>query len=683
MIESVVTRKAIDPEATAIEFGGRRVSYAEFDARVAELARTLIGQGVGPDDAVAVCLPRSVEMMVAVHAIVAAGGQYVPIDTEAPADRAAYMMQTASAQILLTDGAVSDAARAATELGVDVRAVDASGPADPTAKPVTDAERRSPLHGDHALYTLFTSGSTGRPKGVTVSHRAVLNRLKWGLAEYPWGPDDRVIQKTPYTFDVSVPEIFAPLMVGARVILAEPGGHTDPDYIAALIEESGATSVHFVPSMLSAFLDFVPAATLARLTSLRLLFASGEALPAPVVAQARRELPWVSVHNLFGPTEAAVEVAYADVTAVPDVVPIGRPVWNTTLRVLDPRLRTCPAGVPGELYLGGVQLARGYAAQPGLSAERFVADPFGVPGARLYRTGDLVRWSPTGELEYLGRTDFQVKLRGQRIELGEIEAVLAGVPGVVHAAATVATAPGGAQHLVGYLSPATAEIDAARAAAEAALPEYMVPTVWTVLDSVTLNSAGKLDRRALPEPDFSSAEAEYEAPVGDLEEQLAAVVAGLLGIERVSATESFFALGGDSIMSIQLASAMRAAGHGLSPRQIFEHRTVRAMARAIADTDAALPALAEPRGGAAGDVVLPPVVEWMLEYSDTAADFADFNQAATLAAPTGAAVDEVAQALATVVAHHPMLTASLTRGEDGWTLTAGQDFDAAAAITAV
>ncbi|WYY18777.1 amino acid adenylation domain-containing protein [Gordonia malaquae] len=670
--DAVAAQIAATPDAVALAFDGREVSYGEFGARVNTLARELTAAGVGPDAAVGVCLPRSIEMVVAVHAVIAAGGQYVPIDTAAPADRVEYMMSTAGAALVLTSTGEAPAPVAGLA-GVPVISVDASGPVPADPGPITES-----CAADDAAYTLFTSGSTGRPKGVTVSHRAVLNRLWWGLDAFPWaGPSDtsggdRVIQKTPYTFDVSVPELFGPLLTGATVVIAKPGGHTDPEYIADLIEETAATSVHFVPSMLSVFLDVVDSERLSRLTSLTWVFASGEALPPATVAATNAVWPHVQIHNLFGPTEAAVEVGWADVSDVPALVTIGRPVWNTSMVILDSRLQQVPVGVPGELYLGGVQVARGYAAQAGLTAERFVADPSGAPGARLYRTGDLVRRGLDGNIEYLGRTDFQVKLRGQRIELGEIESVLAGAPGVVHAAATVATAPGGGEHLVGYLSPSTVDLDAVRDVVDAALPEYMRPSVWSLIDDVVLGSAGKLDRKALPEPDFTTTVSDYVPPATTIEETLASIVAGVLGLERVSVTESFFALGGDSIMSIQLASAARGAGLELSPREIFENRTVRAMAAAVADDSARLPVLAELPGGGAGDSAIPSVVSWMIELtggtSSAVSAYADLSQSATLTAPKGLDRDGLAEVVDAVVAAHPMLAARLT---PAWTLTAG------------
>ncbi|MFT3661297.1 MAG: amino acid adenylation domain-containing protein [Gordonia sp. (in: high G+C Gram-positive bacteria)] len=586
--DAVAARVAATPEAEAVRFEGRSLSYAEFGARVAVLARELIARGIGPETAVGVCMDRGVELVVAVHAITAAGGRYVPIGTELPADRAQYMLETAGASLVLV-AAGSAPAPLTGITGVEAVAVDADAEADPSTPAVSDAERRGRLTGDSALYTLFTSGSTGVPKGVTVSHCSVLNRLSWGLAAFPWAAGDRVILKTPYTFDVSVPELYGPLIGGATVIVAREEGHRDPRYIANLILESEATSVHFVPSMLAVFLDVVERDTLAGMRSLKWLFASGEALPAAAVAAAHDVWPWIGIHNLFGPTEAAVEVGWADVSDAPETVTIGVPVWNTSMLVLDARLRPTPIGVPGELYLGGVQVARGYAKQPVLTAERFVADPFGSPGTRLYRTGDLVRRTVGGEIEYLGRTDFQVKLRGQRVELGEIEAVLAAAPGVVHAAASVVTAPAGGEFLVAYVSPATVDPAAVEASVARALPDYMRPTVWTLVEEMALNTAGKIDRKALPAPEFGATESEYTAPEGEVEETLAEVFADVLGAERVSATESFFDAGGNSLSAMRLvARAGDALGVELSVRDLFDAPTVRELAATSTGGAAAL-----------------------------------------------------------------------------------------------
>ncbi|WP_062393759.1 non-ribosomal peptide synthetase [Gordonia phthalatica] len=677
LVDGLARRGEQSPDAVALVSGARTVSYSEFAARVAVLARELIALGVGPETAVAVCLDRSIEMVVAVHAVIAAGGRYVPVDTALPGERARYMLETADARVVLVGaGAVPDAVSSLPADAVTV-VVDASAPVDVSTPPVSDSDRRGPVHPDTAAYTLFTSGSTGRPKGVTVSHGALANLIDWFDRVIGDVTDPTIMLKTPYTFDVSVPELFWPMIRGSRMVIAEPDGHRDPEYLRGLIARDRVSIVQFVPSMLSVFLEDHAEGEDA-LASLERVHIAGEALPPAVSDRILATVPQATAFNHYGPTEDTVYATTAVLRPGVHQVPIGRAVENTSTYVLDDRLRPVPAGVPGELYLGGVQLARGYAAQPGLTAERFVADPFvATPGARLYRTGDLVRWNAVGEIEYLGRTDFQVKLRGQRIELGEIESVLTAAPGVVKAAATVATAPGGAQHLVAYLSPSSVDVDEIRTSLERSLPSYMVPTVWTVLDDIALNSAGKLNRRALPEPEFGTATAEFTGPATATEEALAAVFAGLLGVERVSVTESFFALGGDSIMSIQLASAMRAAGHDLSPRQIFELKTVRDMAAALETGTASVPVLPELPGGAAGDTVVPPTVSWMLEYSDQAADFADYSQALVLAAPQDLTADGLAEVLGVVIDHHPMLSASLAEIDGAWRFTAGNTVDVA------
>ncbi|MGV9860986.1 condensation domain-containing protein, partial [Gordonia sp. NPDC003425] len=359
--DAVAAQVVRSPGAPALWFEGRVVSYAEFGARVAVLARELIAVGVGPEVAVGVSLERSVEFVVAIHAVVAAGGQYVPIDPSAPAERAAYMLDTAGVEVIV----VRRDERPGWLAGVGARhivEVDASGSVDESAAPVADGERLSVLRPDAALYTLFTSGSTGRPKGVTVSHRSAANRLWWAIDRFALTDADRVVLKTPVTFDVSVPELFAPLMSGAQVVVARAGGHADPGYLAELIGQTRATSVHFVPSMLSVFLDVVPAERIRALDSLRWLLTSGEALPASVARRAHELLGDTRIHNLYGPTEAAVDVTDTDVTDAEHIT-IGAPVWNTTAYVLDARLGVVPPGVPGELYLGGVQVARGYASR--------------------------------------------------------------------------------------------------------------------------------------------------------------------------------------------------------------------------------------------------------------------------------------------------------------------------------
>lgn len=607
LLADLAGHAAATPHAVALVAGEREVSYAEFAARVAVLGRRLIAAGVGPDVAVALCIPRSVEMMVAIHAILAAGGQYVPIDTAAPADRAAYMMTTAGARVLLV-GRESDAlggTAAAATAAVPVWTVDADDDVDLSTPPIGDAERGR-VHPDAAAYTLFTSGSTGTPKGVVLSHRALLNRLRWGIGELGLTAGDRVMQKTPYTFDCSVPELFAPFLVGATVVVLKDRGHIDPLYVCAEIERTRSTMVHFVPSMLSVFLEAAGADRVSALDSVRVVSTTGEALPPAVAAEVRRRWPHADLYNLYGPTEAAVEITserIVDIAPDDPSVPIGRPIWNSSARVLDAQLRRVPAGVPGELYLGGVQVARGYAARPDLSAERFVADPYGFPGERMYRTGDLVRRMPDGRLEYLGRTDFQIKLRGQRIELGEIESVIAGIHGVVHTAVTVAAGPGGAEHLVAYLCGPpgeTVDLHAVKGEVAKVLPGYMVPSVWTVLDAIPLNTAGKVDRKALPAPDFRQADREYVAPRTPAEVAVVGVLQGMLQADRIGVGDSIFDLGADSLTAARLQARLRAESWELSLADVFASQSVADLAAAAVPVD--------PAAAAVGALTLAPRV---------------------------------------------------------------------------
>ncbi|MEU9347336.1 non-ribosomal peptide synthase/polyketide synthase [Streptomyces sp. NPDC048278] len=556
------------PAAPAVVFEGTPLTYAELDQRVERLAHTLAAHGARAETTVAVALPRSAALVVTLLAVHRAGAAYLPLDPGYPADRLAYTLADARPACLVTGegGTVPDT-------GVPRLTVTADGtPAHPADAPLpTSYDPR------HPAYVIYTSGSTGRPKGVVVPHAGIVNRLLWMQDAYRLGADDRVLQKTPAGFDVSVWEFFWPLITGATLVVARPEGHQDPAYLAELIREQAVTTAHFVPSMLRAFLD-EPAA--ASCTGLRRVMCSGEALPAPSAARFRRLLPDTRLHNLYGPTEASVDVTAHEVPADPDTVPIGRPVWNTRTYVLDAGLRPVPPGVAGELYLAGVQLARGYLGRPGLTAERFVADPYGPAGARMYRTGDLARWTADGELEYLGRTDDQVKLRGFRIEPGEIETVLAAHPAVAHATVVVRD-----DRLVAYAVPApgaTVDSAALRAHATAALPEYMVPAAVVTLDALPLTPNGKLDRRALPAPDFA-AEVGDTRPRTPLEETLGALVADVLGLERVGVDDDFFALGGDSIVAMQLVARARAAGLAFSPRDVFRHKSVAGLA-AVATT---------------------------------------------------------------------------------------------------
>ncbi|WP_460726981.1 non-ribosomal peptide synthetase, partial [Nocardia heshunensis] len=561
------------PKLTALVFEGESLTYGEFASQANRLARHLIAEGVGPDSYVALGMRRSFELLVGMYAVTLAGGAYVPLDPDHPAERNQYVLDTAQPVCVLSTGRDGFETSTRTLL---IDELDVSGYSD---APITDADRVAPLRGDNTAYVIFTSGSTGRPKGVAVSHSAIVNRLVWMQTEYNLFDDDVVLQKTPATFDVSVWEFFWPLQIGATLVIAKPDGHRDPAYLADLIIETGVTTAHFVPSMMSVFVVEEKAA---ECTSLRQVFASGEALPAPT-AQKLRELTGVRVHNLYGPTEAAVDVTYHEVTDA-DVasVPIGVPVFNTQVYVLDSRLRPVPVGVAGELYLAGDQLATGYVARPDLTADRFVANPF-TPGRRMYRTGDLVKWTGRGEIEYLGRTDFQVKLRGLRIELGEIEAALTAVESIAQSVVVVRSDDRLGEQLVGYVIPAaghSVDVEAVRAELHDGLPGYMVPTAFVVLDAFPLNASGKLDRKQLPAPVFEAKV--FRAPSTPIEEIVAGIFSDVLGVGRVGMDDDFFELGGNSLIATQVTARLGAAlDTQLAVRDLFEASTVAALAARV------------------------------------------------------------------------------------------------------
>jgi amino acid adenylation domain-containing protein/non-ribosomal peptide synthase protein (TIGR01720 family) len=587
------------PGALAVKFEDLELTYAELDARVDQVAQALRGRGIGAGDTVAVALARSLELVIALHAVHRAGAAYLPIDPGQPSGRIDYLLEDASPAAVVTSVSWRDRFGA----GVEVLVIEAV-----VIENSTDVAAFAPVSPLAPAYVIYTSGSTGRPKGVVVSQAAIVNRLLWMQDEYRLGSDDRVLQKTPAGFDVSVWEFFWPLISGAALVVARPEGHQDPAYLAGLIQAEQITTVHFVPSMLQAFLA-EPAA--AGCTGLRRVICSGEALPAELAARFAAVLD-VRLDNLYGPTEAAVDVTFwhcdpaASVgdSSVGGSVPIGRPVWNTQVYVLDAGLRPVPVGVTGELYLAGSQLAQGYSGRSGLSAERFVANPFShrapavgpesgrsVPGSRMYRTGDLVRWSADGVLEFLGRSDHQVKLRGFRIELGEIETAISSVLSGWTAIVQVREDRPGQRYLVACLvaGPAGAggvDLDGLRSRLSATLPEYMVPSAFVVLDALPVTGNGKLDRAALPAPDFAAATGD-RLPAGEREEVLAARFAEVLGLARVGADDDFFALGGDSIVAMRLVSLARRDGLRLTPRQVFKHRSVAALAEVAVALDPA------------------------------------------------------------------------------------------------
>ncbi|WP_019890436.1 non-ribosomal peptide synthetase [Streptomyces purpureus] len=625
----ITAQAARTPDGTAVVFEDTTLTYAELDRRAEALARRLRARGAGPESYVAVAVPRSAELMVALLGVLKSGAAYLPVDLDYPADRVAFMLGDSGARTVVTTAEAAE--RLPRVEGLDRLVLGRADQED--GLPDTPGRPAGP---DHPAYLIYTSGSTGRPKGVAVTHRAIVNRLAWMQGEYRLDPDDRVLQKTPSSFDVSVWEFFWALNQGATVVLARPDGHRDPAYLAELVRARRITTMHFVPSMLAAFTQVMESATATPdwAASLRRVFCSGEALTG---AEARRwwELTSrsagapVPLHNLYGPTEAAVDVTHHPYDGGSELaVPIGRPVWNTRLHVLDPYLRPVPDGVPGELYLAGVQLARGYHDRPGLTAERFVADPFGEPGTRMYRTGDLVRRRADGAVEYLGRTDRQVKIRGNRIELGEIEAALAALPGVARAAVVVRDGA-----LVGYAVPAPGtrapDTEALRAALAEALPATMVPSALVTLDELPLTPSGKLDQNALPSPEIAP-RAGGRAPRDERESALCQIFTDVLGVQGIGADDDFFVLGGDSLTSIAVATRARESGLTISPRDVFQHRTPAALAAAAPD------AAAEPA---------PPTDAVTVSAADAGQAAAALQAVLAQQALSGAAVDPALRAL--------------------------------------
>jgi amino acid adenylation domain-containing protein len=559
------------PEGTAVVFEGRSLTYRELDRRANQFAWRLQRMGVGPESLVGVAAERSQELVVALLGILKAGGAYLPLDPSYPADRLAFMMEDARIAVLLTQERLRSALPA---LGARVLCLDSAG-----ASLAAEREGR-PAAGvlsENPAYAIYTSGSTGRPKGAVIPHRGIVNRLRWMQAAYGLLPGEGVLQKTPASFDVSVWEFFWPLVVGARLILARPGGHQDSAYLAGLIAAEEVTTLHFVPSMLQVFLE---EPRLLECTGLKRVIASGEALPREL-ADRFSSLLGADLHNLYGPTEAAVDVTAWPCGAergLPRPVPIGRPISNLRVHLLDPGCSLVPIGVPGHLHIGGVGLARGYLRRPELTAERFVPDPFGEPGGRLYATGDLARLRPDGAIEFLERLDHQVKIRGIRIELGEIEAALNAHPAVRESVVTARRESDGWQ-LVAYLVERPGErpgADELRSFLSARLPEAMLPTAFVVLGAFPLTPSGKVDRKALPAPVTDRRDdPAWEAPRTPVESRLAAMWSEQLGVERVGRRDGFFVLGGDSIQGALFVNRLqRELDAIVYVMALFDHPTV-------------------------------------------------------------------------------------------------------------
>ncbi|MEV0696794.1 amino acid adenylation domain-containing protein [Saccharopolyspora sp. NPDC050389] len=648
------------PDATALVCGGESVTYAELNARANRLGRFLVARGAGPESVVALALPRSIDMVVAVLAVLKAGAAYLPIDLEHPAERVEFMLDDIKPVLVVTAADVEDA----VPPGVPRLVVGDPAVAGLSGADLVDGDRVGPLAAGNAAYVLFTSGSTGRPKGVVVGHSSVVGLAVW--AGEVLGDRLRcVLASTSLNFDVSVFEILVPLTVGGQVVLV--------DDLLSLVDSPGLLSqVSLVSGVPSAVAGLLGACDMPEKRSVETLVLAGEGLPASLLSRVRSVFPDCVVANIYGPTESTVYATswfWRDDRPV-EVPPIGRPISNIRAYVLDPELRLVPPGVVGELYIAGSGLARGYSGRSGLTADRFVADPFGPAGSRMYRSGDLVRWNRDGELEFVGRVDDQVKVRGFRIELGEVETALTSHPQVVHAVAVARQDRPGEKRLVAYVVPTGdgCEPDGLRDHVARTLPDYMVPTAVVLLDRLPLNSNGKLDQKALPAPEVKAAEG--RGPRSERESLLCEAFAEVLGIAEVGPEDSFFQLGGDSILSIQLVARLRRVGLVVSPRQVFECRTPVGLA-VVASSGLVSASVVSGVGG----VALTPVMCWLGERGDLGSVF---YQSVVLEVPAGLSLDVLVSAVGAVVDRHDLLRSRL--GERGLVVPPVGSVDAAGLV---
>lgn len=581
--ELIEDRVKENPGAIALSFEGEHLTYAELDAHANQLAHYLREQGVRTDARVALFLPRSMHLVIAMLATLKAGGAYVPMDIELPPERLSYIVEDAEPNMILTLEELQSSLTNFSSIGLDNQDFQQHLQSFSTDKPELGEQsidgRASASR--NLAYLIYTSGSTGQPKGVMIEHQALVNRLMWMQKEYQLNSEDVVLQKTPYSFDVSVWEFFWPLMMGCRLALAKPLGHKDPMYLAALINQEQVTTLHFVPSMLSVFLATAKAGAC---DPVKRVFCSGEALPTDLQNRFLETFSNVELHNLYGPTEAAIDVTYwpCQPEHASSRVPIGKPIDNIQLYVLDDNLELLPAGAVGELHIGGVGLARGYANKPELTEKTFIhceLDP--GQSKRLYKTGDLVRWSPKDQLEYLGRTDFQVKLRGFRIELDEIAHHIASNANINDSIVLVKE-----EAIVAYVvltegAEEQAIIPEVRHELAAALPEYMIPSAFVVLEQLPLTANGKVDRKALPAPKFDAFNNRqigktFLAPASVQEKTVATLWGKILQIEKIGTEDNFFELGGNSLKLIQLTEMINQEfQQAFSPLQLFQYPTIK------------------------------------------------------------------------------------------------------------
>ncbi len=642
------------PDAVAVVFENQQLTYHQLNCRANQLAHYLQSLGVGADVLVGLCVERSLEMVVGLLGILKAGGAYVPLDPEYPTERLSFMLEDVQASVLLTQQQLLEKLpqhqAQVVCLDTDWQLISQSSQDNPITA----------VQATNLAYVIYTSGSTGQPKGVMLSHRNLCNHMFWMQTTFPLTEKDKVLQKTPFSFDASVWEFYAPLLVGGQLLLAQPGGHTDSAYLLELIAQQEVTTVQFVPSLLQILIE---QGGLETCHSLKQIFCGGEVLPVALQENLLSNLN-VKLHNLYGPTEACIDATFwtCKQGIERQVVPIGRPIANTQIYILDEYLQPVPVGVPGELHISGAGIARGYLNCPELTKEKFIPNPF--DNSKLYKTGDLARYLPDGNIEYLGRIDNQVKIRGFRIELGEIEARLSQYEDVQVCYVIAREDTTGDKRLVAYVVPhlgQTPTVSQLRSFLSGQLPTYMMPHAFVMLESLPLLPNGKVDRRALPAPDFrGELEVSFVAPRNQIEEILAQIWAEVLKVEQVGIHDNFFELGGDSILSIQIISRAKQAGLQLSLKQLFANQTIAHLAT-VADT---IKAIAVEQGLVTGTLPLTPIQHYFFEQN--LPEPHHFNQSFLLSVPSDLKPELLKQVLQQLLVHHDALRLRFTQSESTW-----------------
>ncbi|GAX45459.1 amino acid adenylation domain-containing protein [Tolypothrix sp. NIES-4075] len=656
------------PDAVAVLFDNQQLTYHQLNTRANQLAHYLRSLGVKPDTLIGICAERSLEMVVGLLGILKAGGAYVPLDPDYPQERLSFMLQDAQVSVLLTQQhlieSLPDHQAQLVCLDTDWHLIGE----------YNQENSISDVQASNLAYVIYTSGSTGQPKGVMLSHRNLCNHMFWMQATFPLTETDKVLQKTPFSFDASVWEFYAPLLVGGQLLLAQPGGHADSSYLLQLMAQQQVTTVQFVPSLLRILLEQGGIETC---DSLKQVFCGGEVLPVALQEGLLSKLN-VNLHNLYGPTEACIDSTYWTCQRGSDrqVVPIGRAIANAQVYILDEYLQPVPIGVPGELHIGGAGLARGYLNRPELTQEKFIPNPFEkAEGSRLYKTGDLARYLPDGTIEYLRRIDNQVKIRGFRIELGEIEELLNQHEDVQAACVIAREDNPGEKRLVAYVvgNPQhLPTINQLRSLLSSQLPQYMIPHAFVLLESLPLTPNGKVDRRALPAPDTREGlEASFVAPRNQIEETLAQIWAEVLRVEQVGINDNFFELGGDSILSIQILAKAKQGGLQLTLKQLFGNQTIAQLA-AVAGT---IKAIAAEQGLVTGTLPLTPIQHWFFEQNFS--NHHHFNQTFLLSVPSDTKPELLKQALQQLLVHHDALRLRFTQSESTWEQIHSQPYNIA------